>query len=249
MATEKTAQELEQEKQQLEKNVAEAGKQAEQDARKEGLTEDQVNERVQKARKEEKDKLYPQLEEVKSALREVQEELKAEREQKEAVKREAQKQAEEERKAKLSADEVTREMVARLEEQLKEEREERERFKSELEERSRREEINRYKQNALQAAGNELIPELVKGNSVEEIDRSIQIAKARYAEVVEKAKEEARKQFQRGLSTASPDTEAFEDEELRTQIGNIDPEKYAKDPQYRERILSMAASTYQRTGR
>lgn len=234
----------------IEAKVDEAGKRAEKDAEKRGLSEDEVNERVQKARKEEKDKLYPQLEEVKNALKEVQQTLRAEREEKEAIKKKAEEEAEAERVKQLSADEQTKEVLHRLEEQLREEREARERFKQELEQEKKSEALRRYRAEAIQAAN---IPKplqaMVNGNSKEEIDEAVKYAKASHEEIVEQAKEEARKQFRKGLSTANPDTEALEEDELENQLGRIDEEKYQRDPVYRERVKEMLATAYQRGAR
>ena len=239
-----TEQELQQEKQNIASQVTEAGHEAAEQARKEGLSEEEVNQRVHKARQEEKDKLYPRLEAMQEALDRMEAKFEEEKQEKLRIKKDAEKKAEEERRAKLSDEDRNRENLLRLEEQLREEREARKKYENEQREWQRQQQLGSYRDRVLQAAGNEIIPELVRGNSEEEIDRAAQFAKARYAELVEKAKEEARKQFQRGLSSASPDFEAFDEEELNNQIGNVDTKRYATDPEYRERILSTVAQAY-----
>lgn len=236
--------ELEQEQEQLKDQVEEAGQQAAVAAAKEGLSEEQVNERIQKARKEEKDKLYPQLEELRTAQKEMQEILKAEREEKETIRRQHDEEAEQKRVAKLSESQRTQELLNKLEEQLREEREARDRFRQELETSRREEALRLYKERAIASAGSEIITGLVGGNSETEIDRSVALAKSEWKKIYEAAKQQASQQVRRDLTSANPDLEAFDEEELQSQL-QIDPERYMKDAVYREQMKSRVANAYQ----
>lgn len=240
--------ELRQEEQELNKQVEQAAEEVAQEAKKEGLSDAEINERIQKARKEEKDKLYPQLEELRQAQKEMQDILRAEREEKEALKRAQEEKAEQQRVAKLSEAQRTQEILAKLEEQLKEEREARNKFKLELEERRREEELRVYKQRAIQAAGGEIIEGLVGGNSEAEIDASVARAKSEWKKIYEAAQQQANYRVRQGLSTANPDMEAHEEQELQRTLGQFDAERYMKDAEYREQVQAHAARLYQTGG-
>jgi hypothetical protein len=208
---ERTEEELKVEKEKVEQRVDEAGNQAGDAAKKEGLTEEEVNKRVEAARKEEKDKLYPQLQALNDSLKDVQATLAAERKEKDEAKKKADEEAEAKRVAKLSSDERQNEVLTRLEEQLREERLAREAFRKELEDRDKKEELRKYRDGLIQAANGEIIPELVIGSTKEEIDNAFERAKARYAEYVARAKEEVGRGVRRGMpGPTNPDTAAPE---------------------------------------
>lgn len=239
--------ELTEAQEQLNKEVDAAGREAEQQAVSEGLSEREVAERIQKARKEEKDKLYPQLEEMKSALKEVQETLRAEREEKEQMRREAEEKAEAQRVAKLSDSQKTLEAIKRMEEQLKQEKSERLRIENEISEHRRKEMLRLYRERAIARVGKDnLIEELVRGDSEEEIDKSVAIAKARYEQLVERAKTTAGEQVRRAMRSANPDTEALEEDELERSLDSVDFDKYNSDPNYKARVRAQMEQLYKR---
>lgn len=242
----KTAEEqLAEEAAALEDQIDGKAKEVRDQASKQGLSEEEVREKVERVRKEEKDKLYPQIEEVKTALKEVQATLRAEREEKEKIKREAAEKAEAERQAKMSETDKTKEVLIRLEEQLNEERAERVRFEQRLAESQRQDELRRYREQVLRAAGDEIIPDLVRGTSETEIDESVKLAKARYEEYMEKIKEQVSRKVKRTLGhTTNPDIEALEEEELEQTLAEVDKDKYMKDPVYREKVKNELASAY-----
>lgn len=61
-----------------------------------------------------------------------------------------------------------------------------------------------YKVKKLMGAGSDLIPELVAGSTPEEIDLSIDMAKAKYKEIVAKIQSQTQQQIQQINSVASP---------------------------------------------
>lgn len=255
MPKEKTPEELQAEVEQQEKEVREkvdtAGDKAKKTAESKGLSDEEVNQRVEAARKEEKDKLYPQLEELKNAVKEMQEAFRAERKDKEKIQKEKEEEAERERLAKLSEEDKRNEALERIEEQLKEERQARLKSEQQYQKEKKESQLKEYRRNAIQAvrdAGEDLLPELVKGNSEEEIDESIQNAKSRYKELAEKFKEDFSENVKKKMPrSTSPGLEALEEEELSEQLNAVDEKKYREDAEYREKIQNELASAYARS--
>lgn len=68
-----------------------------------------------------------------------------------------------------------------------------ERIKAEYENALKAKDVEIYKTKKLMEAGGELIPELVRGNTQEEIDASLELAKLKYAEIVENISKKAQK--------------------------------------------------------
>lgn len=228
--------------------VAAAGAAAAQQAQGEGLSEADVQKRVEMARQQEKDKLYPQLEEMRTALKEVQDALRAEREEKVNARTEAERKAEEERVAKLSADDRQLEVLRRLEEQLTVEREERRKLAETMESQRRADALKTYRDRALLAAGDEILPELaelVSGNTEAEIDNAIRKAKSRSEEIVKRFKETRGEQVRNTLgSVTNPGTAALEEQELSETLSTVDTERYLTDEKYREQVQNELARAY-----
>lgn len=246
-----TVEELQAQQQQAEKEletrVEEAAEQAAQEAAAQGASAEEVKAAVEKARKEEKDKLYPQITELKESIKEMQEYLRQEREEKEQIKADAEAEKERRRQEKLSDSEKTLEAIRKLEEKLTEEREERRKLDERWEAEKRKNGLEAYRQLAIQAAGNDIIPELVTGNTEEEIDNAVQIAKARYAELAEQFKTKAGTQVRQGMPQSSgPGMEALEEEELHQQLSAVDQDRYLKDEEYRVKIQNELANAYSR---
>lgn len=213
---------------------------------KKSASQEEINKLIEKARKEEKEKLYPQLNEVKDEVKSLQELLREEKEEKERVKQEAEAKAEKQRQAKLSDSEKTLEAIKSLEEQLKEERAARLESDKRAEEYRRGETIRQYRERAIQAVEGKLIPELVTGNTEKEIDESIELAKVRYEELLDELKEEVGDRVKHGMSTTNPDTEALEEEELEKSLSQVDQDKYLSDPEYREKIQNELQNAYEK---
>lgn len=246
-----SAEELEAQKeiaeQEMEEQVQAAGDEAEAEARVEGVAEEEVQRRVEAARKEEKDKLYPKIEELSNLVKEQQEYIREQKDKQAAEEEKAAAAAEKRRLAKLSEEERETEARHRLEEQLKEEREARIALESRIAEKERANQLEEYRQGALRAAGERIIPELVVGNSEEEIDAAVQTAKAKYEEIENQLREERGQQVREQLSqSTSPDTEALAEEELEKRLSAVDQDKYLKDPEYREKIKDQLEAAYQR---
>lgn len=144
---------------------------------------------VRKAREEEKNKLYPQIEKLKKDKNDLLL-VVAEREAtiKEQEKTITDLQKNHSKLAKdveesTSTNKVVQEqalLISQLEQQLEE-------TQSQYETEMNSLKLNSYRDGLIAQAGGEIIAELVTGNTEEEINASIELAKQRYAEIQEKA--------------------------------------------------------------
>lgn len=230
----------------------EAAKAAKEEAEKTGLSEQDIIKAVEKARSEEKDKLYPQIDALKESLKDIQDALRTEREEKENIKRQAEEKAEADRIAKLSESDKTTEALRRIEEQLTAERRAREAVEQRLADQARKAELAKYRESAIAAAGDSIkfFESLITGNSEAEIDAAINKAKASATELEKKIKEETGASVRRSMPKSEiPDTAALEEQELSEQLQAVDTDKYKKDPAYRAKIQAEVARAYESTGR
>ena len=147
-----------------------------------------------KVRSQEKDKLYPVVEQLKgevAALKKEKEEKAARKAAEEAEK--LAKKAEKE-KSKLEEDLDAKELIKLKEqewaEQLERERGERERAFALLEQERNYAELQSYKQNRIEQERENIMPELadlISGNTPEEVEASLESLKARSARILESA--------------------------------------------------------------
>lgn len=133
---------------------------------------------VAQARKEEKDKLYPKINELKNVVGERDKkinELMLALGTKEAEVSSLKAELEKANSGVASSEEVTtlQATVAQLQKELADEKA-----------RCNNIELDYYKKAKMAEAGGQLIPELVTGTTKEEIDQSIEVSKARYSEIV-----------------------------------------------------------------
>jgi len=211
-----------------------------------------TDEDLAKVRSQEKDKLYPVIEQLKeqvSALTKEKEEKaarKAEKAAQEAAEKEAKQKAKLEESldakefAKLTADE--------LREQLERERQERETAFALLERERQYADLTNYRTQRVDQEREAIIPELVDliaGNTREEVDQSIESLKERSARILESAQsamQNARKEMtgtRATLPPAGPLETNMEQRPLTAQdIASMSMNDYAK---YRDRILSETA--------
>lgn len=155
-----------------------------------------TDEDIAKARAQEKDKLYPQIENLKeelSVLKKEREEKAAKKAAKEAE--EAAKRAEAEKKRQEEEMEL-RDLLSKKEQEwesrLEAERQEREKAFALLEREKTFTEIQNYRQTRLEQVRDNIIPELidlVQGNSIEEIDASIAGLQERSSRILESAQQ------------------------------------------------------------
>lgn len=156
---------------------------------------DDVAEKIQKARAQEKAKLYPQMEKLQEELATLRQK-EAEREAKEAE-RKAARQAREaeaaaERKKQEEAELEVRDLLTKKEQEwaakLEAERIEREKAFALLEQERRFQELQQYRLGRIEAERDNIAPELidlVKGNDENEIEASIADLKTRTTKIFE----------------------------------------------------------------
>lgn len=199
-----------------------------------------------RARAQEKEKLYPQVEKLKEELS-LLKQREAEREAEEAKKREERKKREaelakkkkEEEEAELSA----KELLIRKEQELlalvEQERTERERALALLEQERRLQQLMQYRQQRLEQERDNIIPELldlIQGNSENEIEQSISGLKeksARIFESVAQAGVQSRKEMVGARVTSPASGPLDNDSEQRMfspdDISNMSLADYAKN--------------------
>ncbi len=169
----------------------------------EGNTEKDYEALIQKARQEEKDKLYPEIEALKNKNKTLSEELQTKtteitdlqkkieettakyttmEEELEELKSKNEKAGEKDKELQ-KLQKTIGELTTKLKdiEKIAEERE------KANEERVRKMNLELFKKEKLLEAGDEIILELVSGETEEEITTSIETAKAKYKEIYEKA--------------------------------------------------------------
>lgn len=210
-------------------------------------------EQIAKAREDEKNKLYPQLEELRKTVTELQKErdekLEAERKAREA----AEAAAEEARKADTDTRTLLQEQEARFQAELARLEEERQQERQILDMERQYQELQAYRASAVAAAQDDIVPELldlVTGTTREEIDASIDGLKARSARIIEQmqAAQQAARAGMRGAPVTAPpagplDTYSGNDPVMEAAAnGSLSFEDYVKN---RDKLLSSAARTRQ----
>lgn len=201
---------------------------------------------IARARAQEKEKLYPQVEKLKEELallkqREAEREAeeakrKAERKQREA---EAAKKKKEEEEAELSAKELLARKEQELMAQIEQERAEREKALALLEQERRLQQLMQYRQQRLEQERENIIPELIdliQGNSEDEIEQSISGLKEKSARIfdsVSQASVQSRKEMVGARVTSPASGPLDNDSEQRTytpdDISNMSLADYAKN--------------------
>lgn len=163
---------------------------------------DEIKALMQKVREQEKNKLYPKLDELKKKLAESDQQIA----ELKAAKGEAETRLQESGKKKS-------EELTSLDGQLKKLESEFTQFKTSVEEekktlaeRARQAELAAYKMSKIQEIGQGIIPELVTGNTEEEIDATVIFAKQKYDELAASimADEQMRKSGQQGIKPTAP---------------------------------------------
>ena len=211
-----------------------------------------TEEDLAKVRTQEKDKLYPIVEQLKSevaSLKKDKEEKAARKAAEEADKlvKKAEKQ-----KEKLEEDLDAKKLIklkeAEWQEQLERERQERERAFALLEREKQYADLQSYRQQLVEQERENIIPDLldlIAGNTREEVQASVEGLKARSERILESAQsamQNARKEM-RGASTNAPTAGPLETNMESRQftaadIAAMSVNEYAK---YRDKLMSDSA--------
>ena len=201
-----------------------------------------------KVRSQEKDKLYPQIEDLKTRL------ATFEKEREEAAARAAEEASSKEaaQRAKLEEDLDTKELLklkeAEWSEQLAREREEREATFALWEREKTFADLQTYKQQLLEAERDNIMPQLLKyvqGNTREELDSAVADVKAQTADILDSTQSALQQQRRDQVGTratlppSGPLETNMEQRQLTPQeIASMPMNEYAK---YREKIMSPSA--------
>lgn len=189
-------------------------------------------------RKEEKDKLYPRIEEMRTELqrlREAEEERKRLAEEQEAAEAEARQKAEED---ELSAKELLLKKEEEWQNRFQTLEQEREQDRALLEKERQYNELRAYRESALAQAEDEIMPELrdlVQGTSREEIDQSIADMQERSRNILEQARS-AVQQHRQQMPTVRPTSPG--------NIGPLEERESAEQTVTPDDIRSMSMSDY-----
>lgn len=199
-----------------------------------------------KARAQEKEKLYPQLEKLKEELsllkqREQEREAEEQKRREERKKREAElaKKKKEEEEAELEVRQLLSKKEQEWQEQLEAERQEREKAFALLEQERRFQQVMNYRSARLEQERDNIIPELIdmiSGNSEDEIEQSILALKEKSAKIfdsVAQASVQTRKDMVGARVTVPASGPLDNDSEQRTysptDISNMSMADYAKN--------------------
>lgn len=201
---------------------------------------------IARARAQEKEKLYPQVEKLKEELS-LLKQREAEREAEEAKKREERKKREaeaakkkkEEEEAELSAKELLVRKEQELMAQIEQERAEREKALALLEQERKLQQLMQYRQQRMEQERENIIPELIdliQGSSEDEIEQSISGLKEKSARIfdsVAQASVQSRKEMVGARVTSPASGPLDNDSEQRTyspeDISEMSLADYAKN--------------------
>ena len=207
---------------------------------------DDVKEAIQKARAQEKAKLYPQMEKLQeelALLRSKEQEREAKEAERKAARAAREAESAAERKKQEEAELEVRDLLAKKEQewkaQLESERSEREKAFALLEREREFQELQQYRSQRLEAERSNIIPELIDmiaGNSKDEIEQSILRLKEKSAQIfdsVAQASQQTRKEMVGARITAPASGPLDNDSDSRLitpdSINNMSMADYAKN--------------------
>lgn len=195
---------------------------------------------IAKARREEKDKLYKQMQSKDAKINELTEKnnnllLKVGQQEERIASLEKDLNSAKEGGAKVESEELSKanETIKALEQQIENLKNSTVDAKT-IEEGIRAEyEVKMYRLEKLQEVGKEIIPELVVGTTKEEIDSAIEISKKRYLDIVGNVVP-PKQTKQQTLPTGNPSGSQFNMSNLKPEdIASLSPKEWAE---YRKKI-------------
>lgn len=211
-----------------------------------------TEEDLAKVRSQEKDKLYPQIEQLKeevASLRREKEEQVARLAQEQAdIQAAAEAKAKEERESELEVRELLKVKENEWQEQLERERQERERAFALLEQERLFTDLQNYRSQRVDQERENIMPELldlIAGNTREEIDASLEGLKERSARILESAQAamQATRRDMTGTRATLPPAGPLENNTSQRnftaqEIAAMSVQEYA---QYRDKLMSPQA--------
>jgi len=217
---------------------------------------DKVAEAIQKARAQEKAKLYPQVEKLQeelALLRSKEQEREAKEAERKAARQAREAEAAAERKKQEESELEVRDLLAKKEQEwqaeIKREREDREKAFALLEREREYQELSAYRQQRLEQERDAIIPELIdliSGNTKDEIESSIAGLKERSSKIfdsVAQVAQQSRKEMV-GTRITSPASGPLDNDSDSRQyspndINNMSMADYAKN---RAKLLGTAGN-------
>ena len=170
-----------------------------------GFSEAEVRKRIEKARKEEKDKLYAEMKLKSEAVAALQTGLQ----EKESLLDELRKDLDDLKDSQLTETEKKEKEILKALEKAEKIKADMEAKQIEWETDVRKARLAAYRERRLREEGPELITEMVTGEDEDEIDSQIDLAKAKYAEIkktsLEASKAESRTRADRVTATPGAD--------------------------------------------
>lgn len=209
------------------------------------FTEEDIN----KARQQEKDKLYPRL----STMEEQLKALQAERESEAAERKRLEDDALAAQRAKEESEMEVRQLLTQKEKEWENRwndlQQQREQDRAIFEQERRLVELDRYRQERIEQEQEWIIPELrdyVRGNTVEEVEASIEEAKARSAGIMANI-QAAQQPFNpvRGASPTAPPMGPMEQQPTYEQLSPQDIKNMSMDDYRKMRPSLLQASSQQ----
>lgn len=200
---------------------------------------------IQKARSEEKDKLYGRIEEMSEKLKVFEEERQARIDAENAAKEAADKEAEERRREEADLKTLLHETEQTWQEKFDQVQREREAERALLEKERQFNALQQYRSQILEHHEDEILPELrdlVTGGSQEEIDAAVASMKERTERILNQVSAAAGQQRMqmKGASVTAPPVGPTENESSHQmlsaeELANMDMNTYAKN---RDRLMS-----------
>lgn len=211
-----------------------------------------TEEDLAKVRSQEKDKLYPQIEQLKeevaSLRREKEEQASRVANEQAELQAAAEAKAKEERESELEVRELLKVKENEWQEQLERERQERERAFALLEQERLFTDLQNYRSQRVDQERENIMPELldlIAGNTREEIDASLEGLKERSARILESAQAamQATRRDMTGTRATLPPAGPLENNTSQRQftaqeIAAMSVQEYA---QYRDKLMSPQA--------
>jgi hypothetical protein len=210
---------------------------------------------IAKARREEKDKLYPRLEQMENEVKTLREErearIKAEKEREAQLAAEAKKRAEEE----MSLKELLTQKESEWEARLRAVEEQRQRDQALLDQERRFHELQQFRARRLQEEEEAIMPELrdlLTGNTEEEIEASLNSLKERTQRILEQVSgnQQVQRTAMKGASVTAPPMGPLENQPgyetlSPDDIRNMDMATYTK---MRDKLLGAVQQQVRGSG-
>lgn len=213
-------------------------------------------EQLEEARRQEKDKLYPQLTQVQKELDDLRAEREAERQAREQAEAEAQAAARAAEEKEMDVRQLLERKEQEFNERFNQLEQARQQAEALLQQEHRFQALMQYRQAQLAAAADDIIPQLldtVQGSSEAEIDASILDAKNRSLSILQSVQQAQQQAYQgmRGTALTAPAAGPMENmpvtQQLSAQdIASMSMAEYAK---HRGQLHQAASAQFRGGGR